>query len=61
MTTSTWRATSCSASRARLIGDFRKGEGTPPAADVDGDPGISLDYTFVMEPGEAVLPHPPIK
>lgn len=43
-----------------LIGDFRKGEGSPPAADVTGE-WFSLNYTFVMEPGEAVLPHPPIK
>lgn len=33
-----------------LIGDFRKA-GT----------GYTLDYTFVMEPGEARLPTPPIK
>lgn len=33
-----------------LIGDFAG----------DGD-GYTLDYTFVMEPGEAVLPVPPIK
>jgi protocatechuate 3,4-dioxygenase beta subunit len=33
-----------------LVGDFARGEG-----------GYTLDYTFVMEPGEAVLPHPPIK
>ncbi|MCA0317498.1 MAG: catechol 1,2-dioxygenase [Proteobacteria bacterium] len=33
-----------------LIGDFAR----------DGD-GYTLDYTFVMEPGEAVLPVPPIK
>lgn len=43
-----------------LIGDFRKGEGAPPAPDVAGE-WFSLNYTFVMEPGEAVLPHPPIK
>lgn len=43
-----------------LVGDFRKGEGAPPAADVTGE-WFSLDYDFVMEPGEAVLPHPPIK
>lgn len=43
-----------------LIGDFRTGEGTPPAPDVSGE-WFSLDYTFVMEPGEATLPHPPIK
>lgn len=33
-----------------LIGDFKKA-GT----------GYTLDYTFVMEPGEARLPTPPIK
>jgi catechol 1,2-dioxygenase len=43
-----------------LIGDFRKGEGAPPAPDVAGE-WFNLNYTFVMEPGEAVLPHPPIK
>jgi catechol 1,2-dioxygenase len=43
-----------------LIGDFRKGEGSPPAPDVSGE-WFSLNYTFVMEPGEAVLPQPPIK
>ncbi|AOO85067.1 dioxygenase [Bosea vaviloviae] len=43
-----------------LIGDFRKGEGPAPAADVAGE-WFSLAYTFVMEPGEAVLPQPPIK
>lgn len=43
-----------------LIGDFRKGEGSPPASDVSGE-WFSLNYTFVMEPGEATLPHPPIK
>lgn len=43
-----------------LIGNFRPGEGTPPAADVT-DPWYRLDYEFVMEPGEAKLPKPPIK
>jgi catechol 1,2-dioxygenase len=43
-----------------LIGDFRKGEGSPPSPDVSGD-WFSLNYTFVMEPGEATLPQPPIK
>jgi catechol 1,2-dioxygenase len=43
-----------------LIGDFRKGKGPAPAADVAGE-WFSLAYTFVMEPGEAVLPQPPIK
>src|SRR5271166_2306229 len=43
-----------------LIGDYRPGEGRPPAGDVKG-PWFTFDYTFVMEPGEAVLPKPPIK
>jgi catechol 1,2-dioxygenase len=43
-----------------LIGDFKKGEGVPPAPDVNGE-WFSLSYTFVMEPGEAALPQPPIK
>ena len=44
-----------------LVGDYRRvTHGTPPAADVDG-PWYALDYTFVMEPGEAKLPQPPIK
>ncbi len=43
-----------------LIGNFRSGEGTPPASDITG-PWYRLDYTFVMEPGEAKLPKPPIK
>jgi catechol 1,2-dioxygenase len=42
-----------------LVGDFRRGEGTPPS-DVKG-PWYRLDYEFVMEPGEAKLPKPPIK
>jgi catechol 1,2-dioxygenase len=43
-----------------LIGDFRRGQGTPPSPDVKG-PWYRLDYEFVMEPGEAKLPKPPIK
>jgi protocatechuate 3,4-dioxygenase beta subunit len=43
-----------------LIGDYRKGAGAAPDADVTGD-WYSLDYVFVMEPGEAKLPVPPIK
>ncbi|RUW63866.1 dioxygenase [Mesorhizobium sp. M7A.F.Ca.US.008.03.1.1] len=43
-----------------LIGDYRKGAGAAPDADVKGD-WYSLDYAFVMEPGEAKLPVPPIK
>jgi catechol 1,2-dioxygenase len=43
-----------------LVGNYRKGQGKPPADDVAG-PWFTFDYTFVMEPGEAVLPKPPIK
>ncbi|MFH6787077.1 MULTISPECIES: dioxygenase family protein [Methylobacterium] len=44
-----------------LVGDFvRHDEPRPDAADVAA-PWYSLDYTYVMEPGEAVLPRPPIK
>ena len=44
-----------------LIGGYRRHEeGAPPQADVT-PPWYSLDYTFVMEPGEAKLPKPPIK
>lgn len=44
----------------RLVGDFRPGEGPPPTGDA-GPPWYRLDYDFVMEPGEAKLPKPPIK
>ena len=43
-----------------LIGDFKKGEGVPPAPDITGE-WYRLAYTLTMEPGESVLPHPPIK
>jgi catechol 1,2-dioxygenase len=44
-----------------LIGDYQRHESGPaPAPDVQG-PWYSLDYTFVMEPGDSVLPIPPIK
>jgi catechol 1,2-dioxygenase len=45
---------------SHLIGEFRREEGASHAADVTG-PWYTLDYTFVMEPGEAKLPKPPIK
>lgn len=45
----------------RLVGDYKKHVDEPgPAPDVTGE-WYSLDYTFVMEPGESVLPTPPIK
>jgi catechol 1,2-dioxygenase len=44
-----------------LIGDFiRHDEPHPTEPDVPV-PWYSLDYEYVMEPGEAVLPRPPIK
>lgn len=43
-----------------LIGDVRKGDGAPPAPDVSGD-WFNLSSTFVMAPGDSVLPQPPIK
>lgn len=44
-----------------LLGNFvRHDEPHPADADV-GAPWWSLDHTYVMEPGEAVLPRPPIK
>jgi catechol 1,2-dioxygenase len=46
---------------SHLVGDFRlHGPEEPaPAPDVQA-PWYSLHYDFVMEPGEATLPHPPI-
>jgi catechol 1,2-dioxygenase len=43
-----------------LVGNYERHDGPAPAPDVTG-PWYSLDYTFVMEPGEAKLPKPPIK
>lgn len=44
-----------------LIGDYRRHDsGEPPAADVQ-PPWYTLNYTFVMRPGEAKRPIPPIK
>lgn len=44
-----------------LVGDYRRHDsGAPPAPGVSA-PWYTLDYTFVMEAGEAKLPVPPIK
>jgi catechol 1,2-dioxygenase len=43
-----------------LIGNYIKHEGPAPAPDVKGE-WYSLDQTFVMEPGKARLPKPPIQ
>jgi catechol 1,2-dioxygenase len=43
-----------------LIGDYREERGNPPWGEAKG-PWFGFQNTFVMEPGEAVLPKPPIK
>lgn len=44
-----------------LVGNFVRHD-EPHAADTSiATPWYSLDYVYVMEPGEAVLPRPPIK
>ena len=46
---------------AALTGDFvRHDEPHPTDRDIEGE-WYSLNYTYVMEPGGAVLPRPPIK
>lgn len=44
-----------------LVGDFVRHDGPHPDAPDVPAPWYALDYTYVMEPGEAVLPRPPIK
>ncbi len=44
-----------------LIGHFRRHDEAHPTAPDAATPWYSLDYTYVMEPGEAKLPRPPIK
>ena len=44
-----------------LIGRFERHDEPHPGAPDATVPWYSLDYTFVMEPGEARLPRPPIK
>jgi protocatechuate 3,4-dioxygenase beta subunit len=43
-----------------LIGNYIRHDGPAPAADATGE-WYSLDQTFVMEPGKARLPKPPIQ
>jgi catechol 1,2-dioxygenase len=44
-----------------LVGDYRRNDhGEPPASGVRA-PWYTLNYRFVMEKGEAILPKPPIK
>jgi catechol 1,2-dioxygenase len=42
-----------------LIGNYIRHDGPGPAPDVKGE-WYSLDQTFIMEPGKAKLPRPPI-
>ena len=42
-----------------LLGDFIRHDEPHPSAAIA--PWYALDYTYVMEPGDAILPRPPIK
>ena len=44
-----------------LIGDYRRHDEQHPTEPGVEAPWYSLDYTFTMEPGEAVLPRAPIR
>ena len=44
-----------------LTGRFERHDAPHPEAPEAGTPWYSLDHTFVMEPGEARLPQPPIR
>ncbi len=44
-----------------LVGQFDRHDEPHPSEPGVEAPWYSLDYTFVMEPGEARLPKPPIK
>ncbi|HTH97268.1 MAG TPA: dioxygenase [Stellaceae bacterium] len=44
-----------------LVGDYRRHDSGPPPAEGVAAPWYTVDYDLVMEPGEAVLPTPPIK
>ena len=44
-----------------LMGDFVRHARPHPLGSTASVPWYSLDYTYVMEPGETLLPRPPIK
>ena len=44
-----------------LLGDYVRHDEPHPSDAAIRIPWYALDYTYVMEPGEAVLPQPPIK
>jgi catechol 1,2-dioxygenase len=45
----------------RLLGNFVRHDNERPPVPGMKDPWFSLDYTFIMEPGVAKLPRPPIQ
>jgi protocatechuate 3,4-dioxygenase beta subunit len=44
-----------------LVGDYRRNDASEPPAPGVETPWYTLNYRFVMEAGEAILPKPPIK
>jgi hypothetical protein len=44
-----------------LMGDYIRHDEPHASGSTSSVPWYSLDHTYVMEPGEAVLPKPPIK
>jgi catechol 1,2-dioxygenase len=44
-----------------LVGDYVRHDEPHPTDPSIATPWYALDYTYVMEPGETVLPRPPIK
>jgi len=44
-----------------LMGNYVRHDEPHPAGPGVAVPWYALDYTYVMEPGETVLPKPPIK
>ena len=44
-----------------LLGDYIRHDDPHPSESGVATPWYSLDYTYTMEPGEALLPQPPIK
>jgi catechol 1,2-dioxygenase len=44
-----------------LMGDYIRHDEPRPSGSTGSVPWYSLDHTYVMEPGETVLPKPPIK
>ena len=47
--------------REIMVGDYVRHDEPHPSDATIRAPWYSLDYTYVMEPGETILPRPPIK